>query len=138
MWQSVQGGVGTRPLAPRNGNTDNIQTGQGGTIMSMPKDDIRFEMEKSWNDFMDGLERSMALVERSIEEARDVAAVCTDEWCNATEHVFDDINNALFSISEPRWADEETTQRIKALKRRMYDLYVNYRGVYEKLNAKAA
>lgn len=106
--------------------------------MSMPKDEIRSEMEKSWNDFMDGLERSIALLEQGIEDAKEVAAVCTDEWCTATEHSFDDINNALFSISEPRWADAETTQRIRALKRRMYDLYVNYRGVYAELNVKAA
>lgn len=106
--------------------------------MSMPKDEIRTEMEKSWNDFMDGLERSMELLERDIRDTQDVAAVCTGEWCSATEHSFDEINNALFSISEPRWADEETTKRIKALKRRMYDLYVNYRGVYEKLGREAA
>ena len=29
-------------------------------------------------------------------------------------------------------ADPEDTQKIKKLKRRVYDLYVNYKGVYEK------
>jgi hypothetical protein len=46
--------------------------------------------------------------------------------------VIDELANALYSISEPRWADPEDSKRIKALKRRVYDLYVNYRGVFEK------
>jgi len=38
----------------------------------------------------------------AIEEAKKLAGVCTNEWCEAIEHVIDDLNNALFSISEPR------------------------------------
>jgi len=73
----------------------------------------------------------------AIEEAKKLAGVCTNEWCEATnewceaiEHVIDDLNNALFSISEPRWSDIDYSKRIKTLKRRIYDIYVNYRGVY--------
>jgi len=47
-------------------------------------------------------------------------------------HLFDELGNALFSISEPRWSSDEDSKRIKALKRRLYDIYVNYRGVYER------
>ncbi len=46
--------------------------------------------------------------------------------------MIDELANSLFSISEPRWAAPEDSKKIKALKRRVYDLYVNYRGVYEK------
>lgn len=62
-----------------------------------------------------------------------MASICTDEWCNATEHVIDDLSNSLFSISEPRWLNEEDSRRIKAMKRRLHDLYANYREVYQKV-----
>jgi hypothetical protein len=98
--------------------------------MSMPKDEIQTEMTQAWETYLNALENSLNILERDIEEAKNMAGVCTDEWCEATKHVFDEIGNALFSISEPRWSTPEDSQRIKTLKRRLYDLYVNYKGVY--------
>jgi hypothetical protein len=98
--------------------------------MSMPKDEIQSEMEQAWSTYLSALEKSIELLENDIDEAKEMAGTCTSEWCQATEHVFDELNDALFSISEPRWSSSEDSKRIKALKRRMYDLYVNYRGVY--------
>ena len=103
--------------------------------MSMPKDEIQEEMNEAWNTYVQALEKSLDLIEKEIEEAKDLAGVCTDEWCHTTEHVLDDLGNALFSISEPRWSSNEDSKRIKALKRRLYDIYVNYRGVYKKIAA---
>ena len=80
---------------------------------------------------MQALENSLDIIERDIDETKELAGTCTQEWCNATEHLFDELGNALFSISEPRWSSEETSKRLKQLKRRLYDLYVNYRGVYQ-------
>jgi hypothetical protein len=102
--------------------------------MAMPKDEIQTEMIKAWQNYIDALENSLDILEKDIEEAKNMAGSCTSEWCEATEHVIDELNNSLFSISEPRWADPEDTQRIKKLKRRIYDLYVNYKGVYEKVS----
>ena len=98
--------------------------------MSMPKDEIQQEMADAWLTYMQALEKSLDIIERDIEEAKEMAGVCTQEWCNATEHIFDELGNALFSISEPRWSSDEDSKRIKLLKRRLYDIYVNYRGVY--------
>jgi hypothetical protein len=102
--------------------------------MAMPKDEIQTEMIKAWQNYLDALENSLDILEKDIEEAKNMAGSCTSEWCEATEHVIDELNNSLFSISEPRWADPEDTRRIKKLKRRIYDLYVNYKGVYEKVS----
>jgi len=102
--------------------------------MVMPKDEIQSELVKAWQNYIDALENSLDLLERDIEEAKKMAGTCTSEWCEATEHVIDELNNALFSISEPRWVDPEDSQKIKKLKRRIYDLYVNYKGVYEKVS----
>jgi hypothetical protein len=90
-------------------------------------------MKQAWKTYVDALEKSLDILENDIREAKELAGTCTDEWCNATEHVIDEISNALFSISEPRWTDEADSKRIKTLKRRVYDLYVNYRGVYESM-----
>ena len=99
--------------------------------MPMPKDEIQKEMNEAWNTYVEALEKSLDMIENDIEEAKEMAGVCTNEWCNATEHVLDELGNALFSISEPRWSSDEDSKRIKALKRRLYDIYVNYRGVYK-------
>ena len=86
------------------------------------------EALEDWGDYMSALETSLGSLETDIEETADMTRHCTDEWCQATEHVIDDINNALFTISEPRWTSEEASQRIKALKRRVRALYTKNRG----------
>ncbi len=98
--------------------------------MAMPKDTIYSEMNQAWETYLEALENSLDILEKEIEDAKGVAGVCTNEWCAAVEHVIDDLNNALFSISEPRWSDKDSSKRIKTLKRRVYDIYVNYKGVY--------
>ena len=64
-----------------------------------------------------------------------MAGGSTDEWCQATQHVIDDLSNALFSISEPRWSNEEDSKTIEQLKRRVHDLYADYRTVYTQVGA---
>jgi hypothetical protein len=100
--------------------------------MTMPKDEIQSQLNDAWTQHFASLEKSVSLLEKHIEEAKGMAGICTDEWCEATEHVIDDLNNALFSISEPRNADPELSVKIKKLRRRIYDLYVNYKGIYAK------
>jgi hypothetical protein len=99
--------------------------------MSMPEDEIQKEMSEAWDIYVKALEKSLVMIERDIEEAKEMAGVCTNESCNATEHILDELGNALFSISEPRWSSKEESNRIKALKRRLYDIHVNFRGVYK-------
>lgn len=102
--------------------------------MSMPKDEIYKEMTEAWETYMNSLESSLEKLEKDITEASEMAGVCTNEWCESTEHVIDELANSLFSISEPRWSDEKYTKRIKDLKRRVYDLYADYRTVYQNVS----
>jgi len=101
--------------------------------MSMPKDEIQAEMAQAWGVFVAALGKSLSMLEKDIEEAGKMAHECTGEWCEATEHVIDELSNALFSISEPRWLDKKMSDTIKDLKYRVYDLYARYRSVYEKV-----
>ena len=100
--------------------------------MAMPKDELQKEMQDAWRNYLQSLEQSLNSLESQINEATEMTDICTDEWCEATEHVIDDLANSLYSISEPRWADKEDSNKIKTLKRRVYDLYANYREVYRK------
>jgi hypothetical protein len=104
-------------------------------IMSIPKDEIMNEMAGAWRIYLNSLETALDKLENDITEAAQMAGICTNEWCEATEHVIDELNNSLFSISEPRWDNPEDTKRLKKLKRRVYDLYANYKGVYAAANA---
>jgi hypothetical protein len=103
--------------------------------MVMPRTEIEMQMNKGWSEFVDNMEKSLDMVESEIKQANEMTNICTDEWCEATEHYIDDLANALFSISEPRWSSEEDQKRIKELKRRVYDLYANYRDVYQKVKS---
>lgn len=102
--------------------------------MSMPQNQIQMQMSQAWNDFVQQMEKSIDMLEENINEANEMTNICTDEWCQATEHVIDDLANSLFSISEPRGSSEADSQKIKDLKRRVHDLYANYRDVYKKIS----
>jgi len=104
--------------------------------MSMPKDDLQNEMVEAWRTYLDALEKSLNLLDAQIQEASEMAGTCTNEWCEATQHVIDELSNSLFSISEPHWSSKEDEQRIKRLKRRVHDLYANYRDVYKQAGSR--
>ena len=94
-------------------------------------DQLQKDTLEAWGHYMTALENSIRNLEADIEEAADMSDRCTSEWCEATEHVIDEINDALFTISEPRWASKEDPDRIKALKRRVRELYAAYKGVQQ-------
>jgi hypothetical protein len=100
--------------------------------MVMPKDQSQKQIVDAWRTFVNAMDQSLVSLEKDINEASEMTSICTDEWCEATEHVIDELSNALFSISEPRWSTEEDSKKIKALKRKVHDLYANYREVYKK------
>jgi hypothetical protein len=101
--------------------------------MVLPKDSFQMQVEgkvlESWQELIRSTEESVNLLEKGLDEAAEMRHICTDEWCVATEHVLDELSNGLFSISEPRWASEEDSKKLKALKKRVHDLYAKYKAV---------
>jgi hypothetical protein len=99
--------------------------------MVLPKDSFQMRVQESvlesWRQLIVSLEESLNVLEKGIDEAVQMRDICTDEWCVATEHVLDDLSNGLFSISEPSWTPEEDSKRLKALKKRVHDLYAKYK-----------
>lgn len=101
--------------------------------MVMPKDSfqtiIQDDLVKTWRTFIDNLESSLDVLEKGVDEAAEMSDICTSEWCEATEHVMDELSNSLFSISEPRWSSDEDSRKIRALKQKVHDIYAKYKGV---------
>jgi hypothetical protein len=101
--------------------------------MVLPRDSFQTQVEgkvlESWQELVRSTEESINLLEKGLDEAAEMRHICTDEWCVATEHVLDELSNGLFSISEPRWASEEDSKKLRALKRRVHDLYAKYKAV---------
>lgn len=91
--------------------------------------EMQESMLRAHRDFMVNLEQSLELVARDLEDAKDVAQVCTDEWCAAAEETLDELAKLVFSISEPRWLTNEDSKKISALRRRIHDLYAQYKAV---------
>jgi hypothetical protein len=100
--------------------------------MSMPKDSFQINIQnnlvESWREHLGSMEKSLDILEKGLNEAEEMTQICTDEWCMATEHVMDDLGNWMFTISEPAEALEEDTRKLKALKRRLHDLYAKYKS----------
>ncbi len=79
-------------------------------------------------EFMESLEGSLDLLEGDINEACEMSQICTDEWCQSTEVVLDELNNLTNSITEPRWLSKEDSHKIKALRSRIHDMYELYKS----------
>jgi hypothetical protein len=101
-------------------------------LMVLPKDAFQTVVQnsvvESWRQFVSNMEESLRVIEKGLDEAVEMRNICTDEWCVATEHVLDELSNGLFSISEPAWISVEDSKKLKALKRRVHDLYGKYRA----------
>ncbi|MDZ7700455.1 MAG: hypothetical protein U5R49_27195 [Deltaproteobacteria bacterium] len=89
---------------------------------------IQENIAQSWRELITNMEKSLDLLEEDIQEASEMSSMCTSEWCEATEHVIDEVANSLFSISEPRWSSEEDSRKIKELKVKVHDLYAKYKA----------
>jgi hypothetical protein len=100
----------------------------------MPRSEVDSEMEVAWGVFAQSLEKSIRLLDADIKEAKHMASKCTDEWCAATEHVIDELSNALFSISEPHWSEAAVSKKIKELKHHVHDRYADYRQAYRSVH----
>lgn len=88
--------------------------------------------QRAHRDFISSLSETIDLLEKDIGEAAEMQQICTDEWCKATEHYLDELGKSIFSISEPRWLGEEDSNKIKELRKRLHDLYAQFK------NAKSA
>ena len=100
--------------------------------MEMPDEIVRRQVFEGWRGFVDHLEKSLDLLEKEIDFTSKMVNACTLEWCETTERAMDEISNSLFSISEPAWTSDDDSKRLKALKRRVHDVYAKYKAAASK------
>jgi hypothetical protein len=79
-------------------------------------------------EFVRNLEKSLDILDKDIQEASEMEDICTDEWCYSTDVTLDELHKLVYSISEPRWATEEDSKKIKNLRTRIKDLYAKFLG----------
>ena len=91
--------------------------------------DMENTMLMTHRNFVEGLDETISMLEKDIGEAGTMEGVCTDEWCRAMEDYIDELHKNVYSISEPRWATSEDSQKIKDLRRRIKKLYNQYAAV---------
>jgi len=86
-------------------------------------------MLRAHREFMEYLDKSINLVAKDIDEAKEMTHICTDEWCLAIENVLDELAKIIFAISEPRWLTKEDSKKISDLRHRIHDLYARYKAI---------
>jgi hypothetical protein len=85
----------------------------------------------AWAVFMDGLEKSIKMLDEKLTEAEQMSSQVTGEWAAAIEHVMDDLANYVFSISEPRGTSAAYSQRLKSLRHRIHEHYIRFKSIKE-------
>lgn len=86
-------------------------------------------LDENWRTYVKNLYKSLNDLEKDIDEAGKMADSCTKEWCEATEHVIDELANAIYSIHEPTFMRQEDSQIIKELRKKVHDLYFKYKSI---------
>ena len=79
--------------------------------------------EEPWRTYTDELHSSLSRLETIIDDVADMRPVCRDEWCEVTECLLGEATVAAFAISEPHWASEEDSRKIKEIKKKIHNLH---------------
>jgi len=97
--------------------------------MKKPQSDVYDSFSSVWREYIQGLEDSLDKLEKDIQEASEMSEKCTSEWCTATEHVINELSDSLFGIHEPKFSSDQDSAKLKTLKKRVHDLYAQYKSV---------
>jgi hypothetical protein len=84
---------------------------------------VQKPVDNAWRVYMENLFASMQKMEQTVNEAAEMPMDCTEDWCTNARALLDDLNHQIFSIHEPKWSTPEDSARIKAMKRKVYDIY---------------
>lgn len=87
--------------------------------------------DESWDTYTESLHGSLDRLEEIIDDIAELSEVCKDEWCEAANCMLDEATVAAFAISEPHWASEEDSRKLKDLKKRLHDLHVSRSNIIQ-------
>jgi hypothetical protein len=122
-----------RPIAVRVGPGVHIYPLKERRRMSKLDDAIQGgvlrRVDDAWHVYMENLFASMQKMEQTVNEAAEMPMDCTEDWCANARALLDDLNHQVFSIHEPKWSTPEDSARIKAMKKKVYDIYARLAAI---------
>jgi hypothetical protein len=92
---------------------------------------VKETLDDAWRTYLDNLDKALGVIEQQVREAKEVRDICTDEWCEATEHAIEELNDQVTHIHEPWFTTKEDSQRIKAMKKRLREIFYEYKKTAE-------
>ncbi len=82
-------------------------------------------------DYIDTLEQAVKRLEDEISEASDVEHAGHPEWEKSIEGYIDELHAIIFSLPEPRYGHEDLHHKITDLRKRIKNLYVDFKKMIE-------
>ncbi len=83
-------------------------------------------------DYIKTLEEALKRLEDEIKEASEVEHAGHPEWEKSIEGYIDELHGIIFSLPEPRYGHEELHGKIADLRKRIKDLYVDFKKMIQK------
>lgn len=83
-------------------------------------------------DYIDALEDAIKTLEDEIKEASEVEHAGHEEWEKSIEGYIDELHGIIFSLPEPRYGHEELHTKIAELRKRIKDLYADFKKMVKK------
>lgn len=90
---------------------------------------LQGSLGQAWSGFIDGLERSLQLLDETLSEVEEVTEAIPGEWADDIEPIIDDLARYVYAISEPIGASAEDSRKIKELRRRLHDYYARFASI---------
>ncbi|MBS3757809.1 MAG: hypothetical protein KGY61_04025 [Desulfobacterales bacterium] len=88
--------------------------------MALSKSEIQKEMIEVWRRYIKQMERSLSRLEQEIRQGQTNPGGLRREWLQHVDCVIEEIDNVIFSIGEPKYANGDDAELIRNLKRRVY------------------
>ncbi len=83
-------------------------------------------------DFINQLEEATNRLEQEIREAADVEKAGRADWERSIGGYIDELHRVIFSLAEPRYGSEKEHQKIAELRKRLKDLYADFKNMVSK------
>jgi hypothetical protein len=90
---------------------------------------VQARADDAWHVYMDNLIKSIDSMAQTVDEAAEMPMDCTETWCSNARALLDDLNHQIFSIHEPKWSTPEDSARIRATRRKIYDIYARLASI---------
>ncbi len=83
-------------------------------------------------DFINQLEEALSRLEEEIKEASEVEHAGRAEWERSIGGYIDELHRVIFSLAEPRYGSEEEHKKIAELRKKLKDLYADFKNMVNK------